>query len=100
MSVSRGDLGVLLQFLGDGVHGVDLPARLGEDRVDHSRSNNDIGLEGHDELQLGKVGVWAGNLGAGRQELEVGSCGGNEKIGGSLQNCWLKVESAVVPGEG
>lgn len=75
VSVSRRNLRKLLQLLGSSVHGVNLPAILGEDGVDNSRSNNDFCLKRHDKLQLGKVGVGAGDLGSRCQELEVGCLG-------------------------
>ena len=75
MPVSRGELGELLKFLGNGMHGVNLPALLGENRVDYRRSINDVGFEQHDELQQGKVGIRTDNFGVRPEELEVGSLG-------------------------
>ena len=95
-----GNLGELFQFLGDGMHVVDLPASLGEDCVDHGRCKYELRLKRHDKLQLSKVWVWSGDIGPGIEEFEVGGLGSREEVGSSLQNCRLEVESPVVPGEG
>lgn len=93
-------LGELLQPLGGSMHGIDLPAILGEDGVDDCRSDNDFCLKGDNKLQLGIVGVGAGDLRSRGKELEVGCLCCREKIGSGPEDGRCEVEGVVIPREG
>jgi hypothetical protein len=97
--VGRRQLGKLFELFSNCVHGVNLPAVLREDGVDHGGSQNKLGLERHHNLQLSKVVVWTDNLWGWFQESKVRGLGSREQILGSFQNRWSKVEGALVPCE-
>ena len=75
VSIRRALLREFLEALSNSMHGVNSPAILSEDRIDDSRTKDNLSLKGHNKLKIREVRIWAIHRRRRLEEVEISSLG-------------------------